>query len=1002
MRWKFTPVVLLAALVASTLAFVTPGPGPVADAADRPEVAIPDGVAYAGVGSRDVSWHLGASGGQFADTEPPVREDFIDPHAHSVKKRPADGIASRILTRALVVEGADGTRAAVVANDLYLPNDYLLRRTAQLIAEHDLLVTAGVKDGPVTGITGDNLAMTVSHNHNSAFYSTPSWGTWIFQDVVDLRFFDYYAQRMADAVIEAASDLRPVRMGAATVPFNEITSHTYGPKVADDGTPAGQPYSHTTGQLSVVRFDDVTDPADPQPFIAWITLGVHPEWTWGYDLFNGDITHATMRVVDRELGVTSVMSQRETGSSGPHKDRRVHEPEDRREFQDNGFEQLDRGARIWADAVHEAWDAIETTPDTEPYDPAAPRRDGPPIDVLGFVEGFTVDVASFRFAPPKGRPVPGVSNCNTASLFHGNWQLPVLGLPDCEDNPFGLMPVGLDEVGGQVVGTTPVDEYALYEQLKAAGVPIPESYTATKFGAVEETAAVHIMAMRFGDLGVTFCPCEQFTDTALNTQTRLDRVDDNVWHGWDWTTQKTPSGREWCVDNGDGTSTCADPRNPAADLAPVRSIDVDRMLSQIRNDADGWEDDAAQLFGEAESADPASIYGNFVHEEATEHGFGMVISVGMANDYFGYVPNYREMRAHDHYRKALNGLGLHGADYLATRMVRVAASLNGGPEVELSPHDLAYQAESARAEAFARSMGELARAYVTSYDARLPADGGQPRIVTEPGSIERFDATHVSWVGGSNYGDIPNVVVEREVAPDVWEPYADMHGELPVRLDFPAPADLPAVESGTFEWVWTAAFEAFSSEMVLPDASGAPQRATPAGRYRFVIDGTHRPARGGGEVAYQLESQPFTVSPWTGITTSVTTLASGDVEVVVGPTTALETDGNTYTFGPIDYPDGYESPFDILNGDKRRFTYGLSDPARHQFYCSFCRFRGWADTGDAAAVAVTVTRADGTTEVVDGVRVESGRFVADADLSPGDTAAALPGQVVDAYGNTNA
>jgi hypothetical protein len=299
-------------------------------------------------------------------------------------------------------------------------------------------------------------------------------------------------------------------------------------------------------------------------------------------------------------------------------------------------------------------------------------------------------------------------------------------------------------------------------------------------------------------------------------------------------------------------------------------------------------------------------------------------------------------------------------------------------------------------------MGELARAYVTAYDARLPADGGAARVVDEPVSIERFSATHVSWVGGSNYGDIPDVVIEREVAPDVWEPYGDMHGEVQVRLDFPAPADVPAVESGTFEWVWTAAFEAFASDMALPDASGAPRRATPAGRYRFVMDGTHRPERGAEEVAYHLESQPFTVSPWSGITTSVTTLSNGDVEVAVGPTTALETGGHTYTFGPIDYPDGYESPFDILNGDKRRFTYGLSDPGRHQFYCSFCRFRGWADTGDAEAVAVTVTRADGTTEVVDGVRVGPGRFVADTDLGPGDTAEVRPGDVLDAHGNTNA
>jgi hypothetical protein len=281
-----------------------------------------------------------------------------------------------------------------------------------------------------------------------------------------------------------------------------------------------------------------------------------------------------------------------------------------------------------------------------------------------------------RFAPPTTRPVPGVSNCNTAQLFHGNPQAPILGFPDCDSRPGG---VPLRDVGEAVVEASPVDEYGLYEDLKELGVPIPETYSATAFTAVEETAAVHLMAMRFGDVVATFCPCEQFTDTALNIQTRLDRIDGNVWFGWDWASQVTPTGRDWCVDNGDGTSTCADPRNPAVDLPPVRTVDVDRMLAQVRNDAAGWETDVGSLFGEAESADPEEIFGNFTHAESTEHGFGMVISVGMANDYFGYVPNYREMRSWDHYRKALNGLGPHGADFLATRLVALGASLNGGP-----------------------------------------------------------------------------------------------------------------------------------------------------------------------------------------------------------------------------------------------------------------------------------------------------------------------------------
>ena len=645
--------------------------------------ALQDGVSRAGVASVDTSWHMGASGGQFADTAAPVSPEFVDPHGHAVRKEPTEELGSRILTRALVVQGADGERVAVVANDLYLPNDLLNRRVGQLLQLHDAEVTAGLKDGPLVGLTDEQVAVTVSHNHNSAFYSSPSWGVWIFQDVVDIRFFDYMAERMAQAVIEATAALRPVRMGAVTIPFNEIQAHTYGPKVGYDGTPAGQPYSHTTGQLSVVRFDDITDPAHPDPYAAWVILGLHPEWTWGYDVFNGDVTHAAMRVIDRELGVTSVMSQRETGSSGPEKALRVHEAAERREFQDNGFAGLDHAARLWSDRVTMAFDALDARTPVVGFDPVAQPLHLPadaiePIAMVPFTTGFDVASASQRFAPPGSRPVPGVSNCNTDQLFHGNVQAPVLGFPDCENG-------GLDEHTRPIADTLGLP--AVYDQLKAAGVPIPDSYTATTLGGVEETAAVHVMAMRIGDLGVTFCPCEQFTDTALNVQTRLDDIADNVWIGWDWEALGTPDGhpdpgRDWCVPTpgAEGMTTCGNPQDPTADLEPVPTAMVERMRAQIRNDADGWEADVASVFGESEAVDPAAIFGNFTHDEVDpSEGYPMVVSVGMANDYFGYVPNYREMRAHDHYRKALNGLGLHGADFLANRMVALGHQLNGGP-----------------------------------------------------------------------------------------------------------------------------------------------------------------------------------------------------------------------------------------------------------------------------------------------------------------------------------
>lgn len=1000
------------------------------DLIDDPTDLLPSGkTTRAGVASVDASWHLGAGGGQFAEdvdstgTPSAVHDGQVDPFLHATKKRPARGIQSRIVTRALVVEGVNEQRFAVVANDLYLPNDLLNRRVAQLLEQHDLAVTTGLQEGVVTGIGEDNLAITVSHNHNSPFYSTPSWGTWVFQDVFDLRFFEYMATRMAQAVIDAAGQLRPVRIGAATVPFNEITAHTIGPKVADDGTPAGQPFAHTTGQLTVVRLDDIST-GTPDPYANWITLGLHPEFTWGYELFSGDITHAAMRVVDRELGTTSVMSQRETGSSGPHKDLRVHEPHERREFQESGWQQIDVGARLFADAVLDAYRALDENEPTAPYDPHDPRTDGPPVELVPFGSDLDVAVASERFAPPFMRPVPGLSNCNTASLFHGDWQVPVLGFPDC-DNTAG------ETVGNPVVEATPFEEREVYDQLKEAGVPVPESYTGTAFTGVEETAAVHLMAVRIGDIAATFCPCEQFTDTALNIATRLNGVAGDVWKGWDWTTQRRPDGGDFCRQNADTTWTCADPRSfreagPWPELPPVTDLEYRRMVAQINNDADGWEElenANTDLGGEAEPADPAKIKGNFTHREITEYGaqdgYGLTVAVGMANDYFGYTPEYREMRGYDHYRKALNGLGLHGADYLATRLVKLAASLRGGDPVALSPLDLAYQAESGRARAVSQGMGELARAHTTAYDAALPADGGTPAITTQPVDIELFGGAVIGFTGGSSYTDLPEVRVERLVD-GAWVPYEDQTGAIQTEVRFPTPEELPAFAAGQFEWQWTASFEAFVSQVELPDLTGQRQRVTPAGTYRFTVEGLHRTAPGDAVEPYSLTSAPFQVQPWKGITVGAPRIAEdGSVRIPVGPSTTELFDGRVHEYGPIDYPDGWEWETAMRSvadqraktekgvfGEHRQRVYyryraGVEDD---QAYCIFCRFHPWQEDGAPASGTVTVLRRSGAVEqlpaTVDGGELVIAPTRGDA-LRPGDRVVVEPGGVQDEWGNTN-
>jgi hypothetical protein len=223
-------------------------------------------------------------------------------------------------------------------------------------------------------------------------------------------------------------------------------------------------------------------------------------------------------------------------------------------------------------------------------------------------------------------------------------------------------------------------------------------------------------------------------------------------------------------------------------------------------------------------------------------------------------------------------------------------------------------------------------------------------------------------------------------------------------LRFPKLEELPAWRLGAFAWRWTAAFEAYSSDVEQADASGTPRRQTPAGTYRFVVDGQHRPAPGAAARPYRLESRSFTVSRWDGLTAEdVRIEPDGTVSFAPGPvrTHTFGTD-RIYTVGPVDYPDAYDSPFRFLDGERRLFTYGLADAARHQQYCPRCTFKPWADTGELESATVTVRKPGGGTRTLR-ARPEAGtgRWRTTGTLEAGEAALVAPGGLVDAFGETN-
>jgi hypothetical protein len=185
-----------------------------------------------GYGEADATWRVGAGSGQYTekdlneDTTPEslttdsriahlVNGEEVDPFGHAWNQHPSYGVQSRLSIRAIVVEGSNRKRAAFVKLDNYLAADALARRAAQIL---DASGTSGIHYA--------DIMQMATHNHSSPFYFSPSFGVWLFQDVFDLRAFEYEARQMALAIERAAADLRPARMGATAsgTPSTRATS----------------------------------------------------------------------------------------------------------------------------------------------------------------------------------------------------------------------------------------------------------------------------------------------------------------------------------------------------------------------------------------------------------------------------------------------------------------------------------------------------------------------------------------------------------------------------------------------------------------------------------------------------------------------------------------------------------------------------------------------------------------------------------------------------------
>ena len=917
-----------------------------------------------GVGVVDATWHVGAGAGQYASTQDfsdPLQSEW-DPNLQHVKQASSYGIASRLSIRAIVLQSPGGPPVALVKIDNYLAQDMLVRRIGQLLAADH------------SAITYDHVLLSATHDHNSPYYASLAAGVWLFQDVADLRMFEYQARQAAKAIETAERSMRPARMGATTVQFPDMQGNIAGSGVNEDGTPVGYPLQDNDHGLVVMRFDDLTDPAHPRPLATWVNYAEHGESLDGYDLVSGDWIAPFQRYVDRGTGVPVVFSQGSVGSAeGPyeHAYPTGKAPVDHDQgdpfleiYGHMGYAQAERGAHLMAERVIAAWNAIEGAGNGIAVQ--VPLTDDPPVAML-----------THWVAGPLSHPYPSVGNCRNGPTLSGDPGVPGAGLPDCQR---------LSDTTGVSLPTS-----SLYRSMVATGLPIPSTTDLPSFSAVEENLRIKLQAVRIGGVLLASCACEPQSDLIKALETRTDDVTGNRWNGFDyanaddvregWPAADPPVLPCHLV----GASySCPDPR----DVTGVKRLTVTpsafaHMEAEINNPSDGWDAPGYVAQAGSEPTDPKLIKGNFTSRELSPAcGYALPVGLGHTGDYNGYTVSYREYMSRDAYRKALTSYGPHTADYMVSHLIAMAANLSCGTPIPTDPTAALAAADEQREQAEAIAVGRLSSYYYDAWTALVPDSLGPAASLRQPTNITRFDAATFRWVGGDSWTDDPTVVVQRQVD-GLWQDYADQSGEVQVVLDQP-PGVIPSAISyrtGKQRWTWEASFEAYDASPRADVAGGQ----VPNGAYRFAVSGAIH--QGGRVVPYHLTSSSFTVSTWRG-------LSGGDMTLLPDGSVSFDT-------APVVYPRTYRSPIRFVKDDLGGEDAGKGD-TNTSVICKTCTFLPWATNGAVVSADVAVRDASGHVVRTVAATLQGDRWVAATDLRGAETAVVLPGGLRDRYGETNA
>ncbi len=786
--------------------------------ARQPRLRRPLRACGSGVATVDASWRVGAGSGQYAEKEPGALE-----RAHRRPRRPVpplDHPAPEL--RRAVPSRLPGPRRRGRGRQPGRPGEE--RQLPRPGPAHP----TGRPD-PRRGPLGHRLRAARPHGVPQPLVALPHdlgrRRVAPSRTSIDLRAFEYHARQMAAAVEQAAADLRPARMGATTVEHRIYKGNIAGATTADDGTPAGYPDDHADFGLTVLRFDDVSGPT-PTPLAVFVNHGQHPE------------SLDALRPHQRRLpGPAAAHGRAETSGrrscSARATSARPRVPTCGRTPRSCPTASCGRGRTSATPrpsgapatsptASIEAWDGHRSGRRARAVQPGRPGRDADRPRAQARCRTLT---RACRTAGPR-------------PTVEGDPGVPVLGLPDCE-RPGEAVPSPLT-----------------WDDLKALGLPVPEHYDAPAVGVVEENARLKLQVVRLGEVLLASCACEPQMDLVRNLESRIDDVAGNIDNGFDWSSRCTARPRApGPARSATGRRGARRPRWPDAGPGAQRRRGLGRPANVLCGQRRaGRPDGRSRATSPTRSCPPDLGYRLPI---ALGHSVGLQRLHGLVPRVHG--PRPLPQGAHE-LRPAHRRLHEHDAGGAWPAPSRAARPARRRCSTRSRRRDEARQARSPQPPSALRRRRPSTRGM-----AALPDDVGPPAPLAQPEDITRFAAATFTWRGGSTRGRQPD---RPGRAPGRWG-MVDLRRPVAARCRrwWPCPTGLPGTVdawTGSHEWRWTAAFEAF-------DAFPAPVVSTaarcPTGTYRFVVDG--RPAGPAARTARTTwRPTPFRVEPWTGVTAS--------------------------------------------------------------------------------------------------------------------------------------